>query len=89
MIRKLIFYGHPILRQKSASIEHIGETVQGLVQDLIDTAFEWNAAGLAAPQIGASLRLFVCRYENSTHVKEPPVICSPKIYINPVLSNPS
>ena len=89
MIRELLYYGHPCLRKRCATVREIDETIRQIAQDLIDTVFEKNGAGLAAPQIGYSIRMFVSRYENGADSQGAPILCLPKIYINPILSNPS
>ena len=89
MIRDLIYYGHPGLRKKCKKIIEITDEVRELAQDLIDTVQERQGAGLAAPQIGIYLRMFVSCYDNGADREGWPIMSSPKIYINPVLSAPS
>lgn len=89
MIRDLAYYGDEILRIKSALVETITGEIRQLAQDLIETAFEHDAAGLSAPQIGASVRIFVTRYDNGMDREGMPILCPPKIFINPELSLPS
>lgn len=89
MIRDLIYYGHPGLREKCEEIKEVTDEVRQLAQDLIDTVQEKQGAGLAAPQIGVYLRMFVSCYENGADSEGWPILCPSKIYINPVLSKPS
>lgn len=89
MIRDLIYYGHPGLRKKCEKIKEITAEVRQLAQDLIDTVQAKQGAGLAAPQIGVYLRMFVSCYENGADAEGWPILCPPKIYINPFLSRPS
>ena len=89
MIRKLVYYGHPTLRKKCQKISHITDDIRQVAQDLIETVIDQDGAGLAAPQIGLDIQMFVCRYENGMDKEGWPIICSPKIYINPKLSKPS
>ena len=58
-LRKLIYYGNPILRQKAKKIHRFDASLPKLVQDLFETMHAHEGVGLAAPQIGHSLRLFV------------------------------
>lgn len=51
--------GNPILRQKAKRVSHISESIQKLIDDMLDTMHDANGAGLAAPQIGKSFRLIV------------------------------
>jgi peptide deformylase len=50
----------PILRQKAKRVTKIDDSIQNLINDMIDTLrAEPNRAGLAAPQVGVSLRIAV------------------------------
>jgi peptide deformylase len=61
-ILKVARMGHPVLRAKARALER-GEvksaTVQKLIDDMIDTMYEYHGVGLAAPQVHEGLRLFV------------------------------
>ncbi len=59
MIREIIQYGHPVLRQRCRTITEVDDTIIGLVADLLDTMVAANGVGLAAPQVGEDLRLAV------------------------------
>jgi peptide deformylase len=59
MIREIRLYGDPVLREESAPVESFDEELQGLIDDLIETMYEADGIGLAAPQIGVPLRVFV------------------------------
>jgi peptide deformylase len=89
MIKGLIYYGHPGLRKKCAEIEEITDDIRQIAQDLIETVLAQDGAGLAAPQIGEYIRMFVIRYDNGMDDEGWPILCPPKIYINPKLSKPS
>lgn len=58
-IRKIIYLPDPRLRQPCASIETFDEELQILIEDMFETMYHANGAGLAAPQIGINLRLSV------------------------------
>jgi peptide deformylase len=49
----------PILRQKAKKIPGIDNSIRKLIDDMIDTLYDANGAGLAAPQVGIPLRLVV------------------------------
>jgi peptide deformylase len=61
-ILKVARMGHPVLRAKARPLDR-GEvksaTVQKLIDDMIDTMYEYHGVGLAAPQVHEGLRLFV------------------------------
>ncbi len=59
MIRDIVQYGHPILRQRCRPVVQVDEEVERLVEDMLDTMVDANGVGLAAPQVGVDLRLAV------------------------------
>ncbi len=59
-VRNVLKMGHPLLKQVAAPVLRPGDPeLLQLVRDLEDTMRELNGAGLAAPQIGVSLRVVV------------------------------
>jgi peptide deformylase len=61
-ILKVARMGHPVLRQRGRPLEKNdlrNPLTQKLIDDMIETMHEYNGVGLAAPQVHASLRLFV------------------------------
>ena len=89
MILKLRYYGDPILREKCAPIEKLTPEILQLAQNLIDSVLHYDGAGLAAPQIGYTVRIFVIRYSDQIDANGIPLLCPPEVFINPVLSSPS
>jgi peptide deformylase len=59
MILKVRKYGDPILRRKAPPVTAVTSEVKGLVEDLIETMYDQLGIGLAAPQVGISLRIIV------------------------------
>lgn len=59
MIREIVQYGHPVLRQRCRPVTEVDETIVQLVADMLDTMIEANGVGLAAPQVGEDIRLAV------------------------------
>ena len=57
-IQPIRLFGDPILRTPAAPVETFDKELRRLVKDLTDTMMEAPGAGLAAPQIGVSLRVF-------------------------------
>jgi peptide deformylase len=55
----ICYYGNPILRQKAQPLEGIDDDIRQLVMDMQDTVNILNGVGLAAPQIGRSIALFI------------------------------
>ena len=50
---------HPVLRAKARSVEAFTDDLQHLARDLIETMYANDGIGLAAPQIGRDLQMFV------------------------------
>ena len=78
--------GHPVLRQRGRPLEKAdfrNPLVQKLIDDMIETMHEYNGVGLAAPQVHASLRLFVALLEEDPDAKTTAtVIVNPEIVPN-------
>lgn len=58
-ILPIVTYNDPVLRKKTALIKDHSESISELIDDMIETMYNSDGVGLAAPQIGKSLRLFV------------------------------
>jgi peptide deformylase len=59
VIRPILRYGEDVLRQPAAPVEVITPEVQQLIDDMIETMYAAPGIGLAAPQVGEPLRIFV------------------------------
>lgn len=59
MIYPIVAYGDPVLRKKAAPIERSYPELEKLVDNMFKTMYHSSGVGLAAPQIGLSIRLFV------------------------------
>ncbi|MFE6857936.1 peptide deformylase [Nocardia sp. NPDC057668] len=58
-IQPVRLFGDPILRARAAEVSTFDPQVRQLVADLLDTMYESGGVGMAAPQIGVGLRVFV------------------------------
>lgn len=59
MILPIIGYGNPILKTTSKDINNSYPNLKKLINDMYETMYNANGVGLAAPQIGKSIRLFI------------------------------
>lgn len=59
MIRPLVYYPAPVLRQIGAVVEAVTDEIRELAHDMIETMIAAEGIGLAAPQVGVSLQLAV------------------------------
>ncbi len=88
MILPLSYYDDPVLRKKALKIEKITDEIHQLSADMIESMIHYDGVGLAAPQAGKLLRIFVIRDE----IPQPDGSYDfgpPEVIINPVISNPS
>ena len=60
MILPIVAYGTVVLKQKAKEIAEDYEGLQQLIDNMFETMNAANGVGLAAPQIGKSIRLFYC-----------------------------
>jgi len=56
-IRNIRYEGDPILRKKSKKVEEVTPKIKELAGDLLETMYEANGVGLAAPQVGVLKRI--------------------------------
>jgi peptide deformylase len=59
MVYPIVVYGDPILRKRAKEIEKGSLDLAAFIQDMFDTMYAAHGVGLAAPQIGKGIRLFV------------------------------
>jgi peptide deformylase len=59
MIYPIYVYGMPVLRKVAQDIEEDYEGLEQLIEDMFETMYQADGVGLAAPQIGKSIRLIV------------------------------
>lgn len=59
MILPIIAYGDPVLKRKALPISKDYEGLEQLIESMWETMYHAHGVGLAAPQIGKSIRLFV------------------------------
>jgi len=58
-IRKIVEYPDPVLLSPGEAVVKFDGDLSALVSDMFDTMYDAGGVGIAAPQIGLSLRLFV------------------------------
>ncbi len=70
-VQKILLYPHPILKKMCRPVADIDPEIAGLIQDLLDTMHAGpGSVGVAAPQIGVSLRVCVVDVSASRLGKE-------------------
>lgn len=76
-MRQVRYLGDPVLREMCREVETIDDDVRALVDDLLETMYAEDGIGLAAPQIGVPLRVFV--YDVRDDELVPGVLVNPRI----------
>ena len=78
-IRKIIYLPDPRLRKRSIEIDVFDDALTTLINDMLETMYDGNGIGLAAPQIGVNLRLSVIDVNNEKKESDQLVMINPKI----------
>ena len=85
-IRTILRMGEPLLLGRAQEVSRLDTAeLHGLIADMQDTMDHANGAGLAAPQIGVSLRVVIFGFDGNARYPDAPPI--PKtVLVNPVLA---
>ena len=68
-VLKIRKYGDPVLRRRAAEVGEVTPALRETIADMIDTMYDEVGIGLAAPQVGVSLRLMVVGHEDARDVR--------------------
>jgi peptide deformylase len=88
MILKVARLGHPVLRKVAAPIpidQITTPAVQRFIDDLIETMYEYDGAGLAAPQVHVSQQIVAMEVNRNPRYPEAPAIPL-TVYVNPEIT---
>ncbi len=78
MILPISFYGSPILRKKAESVKEITPELVKLAHNMLETMYKANGVGLAAPQVGKSIRLVVIDLSKEEEERRPIILFNPE-----------
>ena len=78
MIRPILKYGDSTLHQPAQPVAAITQEVDRLIGDMIETMYAAPGIGLAAPQVGVALRIFVVDLSLGRNAKELIVMVNPE-----------
>ena len=86
MILPIVAYGTPVLREETQEIEKDYPDLDILLKNMFETMYASKGVGLAAPQIGKAIRLFIVDASGFNDEGEYPELADFKrIYINPII----
>ncbi|WP_109832431.1 peptide deformylase [Reichenbachiella versicolor] len=80
MIYPIVMYGDPVLKKVAVEIEEGEMDVKQLAEDMFETMYQASGIGLAAPQIGKSIRMFIV---DGSPIEEEGMEDFKKVFINP------
>lgn len=76
---RLRYYPEQVLLQKAKKVTTFDSSVRKLANDMLETMYEENGVGLAAPQIGVSKRIMVIDVAGEDEPNQPIVFINPQI----------
>lgn len=76
-VLKVRKYGDPVLRRRAVPVREVTERLRALAEDMIETMYDEAGIGLAAPQVGESIRLVVLGDERGRN---------PRALVNPTIT---
>jgi peptide deformylase len=89
MVLPVVAFGHPILRKVCADINPDYPELEKLIADMWDTMYYTNGVGIAAPQVGKPIRLFVIDtvqivedFDDEDKAKYPNEVPVKRVFIN-------
>lgn len=96
MILPIVAYGDPVLKKEGVEIDKNYPDLEKLIENMFETMYEASGVGLAAPQIGKSIRLFIVDgspfAEDEDEEEDPRAVGMEgfkKVFINPIIEEES
>ena len=80
MIYPVTVFGDPVLRKKAEPVTKDFQDLKGFIQNMFETMYNSDGVGLAAPQVGQAIRIFIL---DTTQVEEDEMPGLKKAFINP------
>lgn len=96
MILPIVAYGDPVLKKEAVEIDKDYQDLDQLIENMFETMYQASGVGLAAPQIGKSIRLFIVDgspfAEDEEDEVDPRAVGMEdfkKVFINPIIEEES
>ncbi len=85
-ILPIVTYDDDVLREKAEPVEELTEDIETLIEDMFETMYNSDGVGLAAPQIGRLLRIFVVDADPMSKEEDNDPLYGPIAMINPEIT---
>ena len=83
-IRPIVITGDPVLHTRALEVTEFNQELRDLVQDMYETMDEAPGVGLAAPQVGVNLRVFVYDWDAEDGSPQRGVVINPTLEISEI-----
>ena len=88
-IRPIVITGEPVLHARAAEVTVFDQALVQLVEDMYETMDKAPGVGLAAPQIGVGLRVFVYSYDDDEGNPRRGEVINPILELGPIEPGPA
>lgn len=78
-VRRILIAPHPLLKLKARPVERVDDDIRRLMDDMLETMYRAPGIGLAAPQVGVSLRVVVVDLAKKDEPPAPLRLVNPEI----------
>ncbi|WP_257461335.1 peptide deformylase [Archangium lipolyticum] len=79
MVREILIWPDPILKQKARPVTRVDDSIRTLVKDMFETMYAADGVGLAAPQVGVLQRVIVLDTRPRQPESQPLAMINPEI----------
>jgi peptide deformylase len=79
VVLPIYLYGQKVLRKRAQEVSEVTPALTKLAEDMLETMYASNGVGLAAPQVGKSIRLIVVDITGEEEEKKPYHIFNPEV----------
>ncbi len=79
MVLPIYLYGQKVLRKRATEVAKVTPELAKLADDMLETMYQSNGIGLAAPQVGRSIRLIVVDVAGEEEEKHPYFLFNPTV----------
>lgn len=87
MILPIVAYGDPVLKRRADEIDENYPDLKAFIADMFETMYNAHGVGLAAPQVGRSIRLFIVDASPFAEGEDGDPDCKDfrRVFINPII----